>query len=151
VRFKSNKILNEIMRITIHIIFFFTVTLQFTSCRENIIAPDNFATSVNEPILINEINSYTFVINAKNISIDVTNDTNFNSFASKISITIIDYSSGSVEVRVIDKQLNDRFSYFGNDDEFFFNELLRGYIPEAIGIKAVDFSGKLRIQLNKSF
>lgn len=138
-------------RIFINIYLFAAVILLFISCREDIIAPDNFATNVNEPILLNESNSYSFVINAQNISIDVVNNTNFNTNTSRISITIVDYSSGYVSVRVIDKQSNSRFSYFGNDDEDFFTESLNGYVPAYVGIKAVDFSGKLKIELNRTF
>ena len=138
-------------RIIIYIYFFVTVIVLFISCREDIIEPNNFATNVNEPILINESNSYSFVINAQNISIDVVNNTNFNANTSRVSITIVDYSSGYVSVRIIDKQTNNRFTYFGNDEEDFFSESLNGYVPASVGIKTVDFSGKLKIELNRTF
>ena len=138
-------------RIFIYIFIFVTVILLYMSCREDIIAPDNFATNINEPILLNESNAYSFVINAQNISIDVVNTTNFSSNTSRISITIVDYSSGYVRVKIIDKQTNNRFSYFGNDDEDFFTESLNGYVPGSVGITAVDFSGKLQIELNRTF
>ena len=148
---KNNKKLTKVIRIFIYIYFVVTVLLLFLSCREDIIAPDNFATNVNEPILLNESNSYSFVINAQNISIDVVNNTNFSASTSRISITIIDYSSGYVRIKIIDKQTINRFSYFGNDDENFFTESLTGYVPASVGIKAVDFSGKLKIELNRTF
>jgi hypothetical protein len=138
-------------QIFIYIYFFVTVILLFISCREDIIAPDNFATNVNEPILVNESNTYSFVINAQNISIDVVNNTNFNAHKSRVSITIVDYASGSVRIRIIDEQSNSRFSYYGNDEEDLFTEPLNGYVPASIGIRAVDFSGKLKIELNKTF
>jgi hypothetical protein len=138
-------------QIFIYIYFVVTVLLLFISCREEIIAPNNFATNVNEPILLNASNSYSFVINAQNISIDVVNNTNFSASTSRISITIIDYSSGYVRIKIIDKQTINRFSYFGNDDENFFTESLTGYVPASVGIKAVDFSGKLKIEINRTF
>jgi len=125
--------------------------LLFVSCRENIIAPDNFASNINEPILISEPNSYTFFINAENITIDVVNNALFSSTMSRITISIVNYSSGSVNVRVIDPQSISRFNYFGNDDESLFTESLNGYIPEAVGIKTFNFSGKLKVQLTKTF
>ena len=138
-------------QIFIYIYFFVTVILLFISCREDIIEPDNLATNINEPILVNESNTYSFVINARNISIDVVNNTHFSANTSRISITIVDYSSGYVSVRIIDEQTNSRFSYFGNDDEDFFTESLNGYVPASVGIKTVDFSGKLKIELKKTF
>jgi len=140
-----------VKRIFIYIYFVVTVLLLFLSCREDILAPDNLTTNVNEPILQNESNSYSFVINAQNISIDVVNNTYFSANTSRISITIVDYSSGYVRVKIIDKQTNNRFSYFGNDDEDFFTESLIGYVPASVGIKAVDFSGKLKIEINRTF
>jgi hypothetical protein len=135
-----------IARCSVVVILLFTV-----SCREDILPPENLATNVNEPIQINEPNSYAFVINAQNISINVVNRTQINSTTSRISITIVDYSTGYVAVRVMDKQLNNRFNYFGNDDESFYTQSLNGYIPRTVGIKAVDFSGKLKIELRKTF
>jgi hypothetical protein len=138
-------------RIFIYIYFFAAFVLLSISCREDIIPPDTYATNINEPILINESNSFSFVLNAQNISIDVVNNTRFSANTSRVSITIVDYSSGYVSVRVIDRQTNNRFSYFGNDDENFFTESLNGYVPASVGIKAVDFSGKLKIELHRTF
>ena len=138
-------------RIFIYIYFFVAVVLLSISCREDIIPPDNFATNVNEPILINESNSYSFVLNAQNISIDVVNNTNFNANTSRVSITIVDYTSGSVRIRIIDEQSNSRFSYYGNDEEDLFTEPLNGYVPASVGIRTVDFSGKLKIELHRTF
>ena len=138
-------------QIFIYIYFFAAFVLLSISCREDIIPPDTYATNVNEPILINESNSFSFVLNAQNISIDVVNNTRFSANTSRVSITIVDYSSGYVSVRIIDRQTNNRFSYFGNDDENFFTESLTGYVPASVGIKAVDFSGKLKIELHRTF
>jgi len=135
----------------IYIYFIVNVILLFLSCREDIIAPDNFATNVNEPILVNESNTYSFVINAQNISIDVVNNIKLNAHKSRVSITIVDYISGSVRIRIIDEQSNSRFSYYGNDEEDLFTEPLNGFVPASVGIRAVDFSGKLKIELNKTF
>ncbi len=125
--------------------------LLFVSCRENIITPDNFANNINEPILISEPNSYTFFINAENITIDVVNNTSFSSTTSRITISIVNYSSGSVSVRVIDRQSISRFNYFGNDEESLFTEALSGYIPQSVGIRTFNFSGKLKVRLTKTF
>jgi hypothetical protein len=124
--------------------------LLFVSCRENIIAPDNFAGNINEPILISEPNSYTFFINAENITIDVVNNSLFSSTTSRITISIVNYSSGSVSVQVIDPQSISRFNYFGNDDESSYTEALNGFVPQSVGIKTVGFSGKLKVQLTKA-
>ena len=100
---------------------------------------------------IKQPNSYTFFINAENITIDVVNNALFSSTMSRITISIVNYSSGSVNVRVIDPQSISRFNYFGSDDENLFTETLNGYVPQSVGIKTINFSGKLKIQLTKTF
>jgi len=121
------------------------------ACREDIIEPDTFVGTVNEPVQINEPNSYTFAIHAQNISVNVTNNTFISSFTSRISISIADYTSGYVSINVTDIDNNSRFTYLGNGDESFFTEALTGYIPAYVGIRAVDFSGKLKIEVTKTF
>lgn len=125
--------------------------LLIIACREDIIEPDTFVGAINEPVQINERNSYKFAIHAQNISVNVTNNTVLSSLSSRISISIADYSSGYVSIRVIDPEDNSRFIYFGNEDESFFTESLGGYIPASVGIRAVDFSGKLKIEIIKTF
>ena len=134
-------------RISILIIFI----LLTVTCRENIIEPDTFVGTINEPVQINQRNSYTFIIHAQNISVNVTNNTFLASFTSRISISIADYTSGYVNIRVIDREDNSRFTYFGNEDENFFTESLIGFVPSRIALRAVDFSGKLKIEVTKTF
>jgi hypothetical protein len=121
------------------------------SCRENIVSPDEFATNINEPVQINEQNSYTFLLNAEELSIDVMNDAMFSSFTSRISISILDHTSGYIRVTIADRESVSRFNYYGNEEESLFTEALNGYIPGKIGIKAVNFTGKLKIQLSRTF
>jgi hypothetical protein len=140
-------------KIIIHI-YPFIIAILFIitpSCREDVITPDNLVTNVNEPIQISEQNSYTFVMNADNISMNVINNTSFSSHISRISISISDYSSGYIRINVLDIQSNDRFSYFGDDDEVYFTEELFGYVPRSIKINTVNFSGKFKIQLTRTF
>ena len=125
--------------------------LLTTACREDIIEPDTFVGVINEPVQINEPNSYTFIIHAQNISVNVTNNTYISSFTSRISISIADHSSGHVRVSITDRDNNSRFSYFGNEEEGLFSEALSGYIPAHVWIRATDFSGKLKIEVTKTF
>ncbi len=140
-----------IRKINYFFLFITILFLLFVSCRENIITPDNFAGNINEPILISDPNSYTFFINAENITIDVVNNALFSSTMSRITISIVNYSSGSVNVRVIDPQSVSRFNYFGSDDESLFTEELNGFVPQSVGIKTIGFSGKLKVELTKTF
>ena len=124
--------------------------LLIAACREDIVEPDAFVGTINEPVQINEPNSYTFIIHAQNMSVNVINRTYIASFTSRISISIADHSSGYVSISVIDVDENSRFSYFGNDEESLFSEALIGYIPARIRIRASDFSGKLKVEVRKT-
>ena len=125
--------------------------LMSVSCREEIIIPDNFSGNVNEPLEANNFNSYTFLIDAKEVNVDYSKRPDFTSFTTRIIITINDYSSGSIRIRIKDNQSNDRFSYSGSKDEELYTELLEGFIPDLVEIKTTDFSGKLKIQLNAAY
>ncbi len=125
--------------------------IQIYSCRENIIEPENRKGTVNQPVLLSEVNSYIFFINAKNISVNISNPARFTANTSKLVVKIIDYNSGYVTVRILDKQNEERFSYFGNNDELFFSNPFTGWVPGSVSIRMVDFSGYLRVELKRTF
>ena len=138
--------------ISIKVIFIlFTAAILLNSCREGTVQPEEFATNPNEPVQINEQNRYTFLLNAVNLSIDVTNNARFSSFTSRISISIIDHSSGYINISVSDKESVSQFTYIGDKEENLFTRELVGYIPGQIRINASNFTGKLRIQLSRTY
>lgn len=134
-------------------ILFFILFIAFLliSCREEINSPDKFARNVNEPLEANNFNSYTFLIDADKISIDYDKKPDFTSFNTRILITISDYSSGTIRINVKDSQSENRFSYFGNNNEDFYTELLNGFIPYSIELATTNFTGKLKIQLSRAY
>ena len=98
----------------IFLIFVSNIIFLSVSCRENIVLPDEFAGNVNEPLELNNFNSYTFLIDAKKISVKYKKQADFSSFYTQISISITDYSSGTFRFKIKDNQSVNRFSYFGN-------------------------------------
>ncbi|MCG6914349.1 hypothetical protein LJE86_10575 [bacterium BMS3Abin03] len=135
----------------IFLIFVISIIFLSVSCREDIVLPDEFAGNVNEPLELNNFNSYTFLIDAKKISVKYKKQADFSSFYTQISISITDYSSGTVRFKIKDNQSVNRFSYFGNTNEYNYKESLSGFVPYLIEIEADDFSGKLKIQLNTAY
>lgn len=133
------------------LVFILFLLILFISCREDIIHPDEFAGNVNEPVQINSRNSYTFIINAKNLSISNSALASFNTSLARISVTLIDYESGYVNITV--KDLNDieRFRYFVEDDVSLFTEVIDGHLPNTIDIRMQEFSGKLKVQLSRAY
>ncbi|MBT8387286.1 MAG: hypothetical protein KJO12_07720, partial [Ignavibacteria bacterium] len=54
------------------LIFTLFLLIMVVSCREDILHPDDFAGSINEPVQLISRNSYTFIINAKDLSMTIS-------------------------------------------------------------------------------
>ena len=131
--------------------FLFFILIIVASCREDILNPDDFAGSINEPVQINSRNSYTFIINAKDLSRSITALASFNTTFTRVSVTLVDYKSGYANVTVKDLDEIERFRYFANEDVNLFTEVINGYLPNSINIRMQDLSGKLKVQLSRAF
>jgi hypothetical protein len=133
------------------LVIIFSLLILLVSCREDIIHPDEIVGNVNEPVQLNSRNSYTLIINASNLSINISALASFNTTLARISVTLVDYESGYVNVIV--KDLNDieRFRYFVNDDVNLYTEVIDGYLPNSIDIRLEDLSGKLKVQLSRAY
>ncbi|MEO8398470.1 MAG: hypothetical protein ABI550_01505 [Ignavibacteriaceae bacterium] len=126
---------------------FLIFALVLLSCREEVVAPDNPAGNINEPVQYSTRNSYTFLINADKISEKVSNFPNLNSTAIRLFITIQDISSGSVLVSLSNKDNQVWYAdTYGADIDNHRIELL-GNSPEIISIRMINFTGKLKVQL----
>lgn len=126
------------------------ILIMSTSCREGIIEPQEFATNINEPVQSKVWNSYTFLLNAQDLSVEVFNYPQISSFTTRISITILDHSSGYIRINVFDVNSDSQFEYFGNENENLFSEALNGFIPRRIGFKTYNFTGKVKVQLSRT-
>jgi hypothetical protein len=131
------------------VFFILCILIFFSSCREGVVEPGNFVGNINDPVQINDRNSYTFIINARAFSMNLSVPTSFNTSTSRISVTIAGYESGSVNVSIKDEQQTERFKYFINEDVTLYTYLLNGYVPETINISTEDFTGKLKILINR--
>lgn len=131
---------------------FITILLfLFVSCREDIVYPDKFVGNINEPVQTNLRNSYTFIINARDLSTNVAAFPTFSGTLARVSVTLIDYKSGYVSVSVKDFNQVERFRYFANNDINLYTEVLAGYMPNIIEIKMQALSGKLKVQLSRAY
>jgi hypothetical protein len=121
------------------------------SCREGIIEPDNFAGNINEPIQINKLNTFTFLLNASSFNMELSVPASFNSNTARISITLIDYTKGYINISVKDFEDRERYRHFVAEDVELYTDLLDGYILKRIEIRAQNFSGKIKLQLTRVF
>ncbi|HLG32244.1 MAG TPA: hypothetical protein VI362_04335 [Ignavibacteriaceae bacterium] len=129
----------------------FLLILLIFSCREEIVEPGNFAGNINEPIQINDQNSFTFLINARQFSMNLTVPATFNSSTSRISITLNDHESGTVFISIRDSANRERYTHSLAEDVSFYTDVMDGFVPDIIKIRTESFSGKLRIQLTDVF
>lgn len=120
----------------------------FYSCREDIITPNNSAGEVNEPIRLTSNTSYTFILNANNISTTVQDYPGLNSQHSILLLTLSDYQQGNASLTVYEysKQLVYQTTITNNIDQLSIN--LDFVSPDIINIKFDNFTGKLKLELN---
>ena len=127
------------------------MTLLITlSCREEVIEPDNFVEKVNEPVQINERNAYTFLLNARDFSMNLSVPAYFSTIRTRFNVTLIDYESGYLSISVEDYDERERFRYFVAEDVSYHSDLLDGYVLKTINIITERFSGKIRIEFRKT-
>ena len=137
----------NIKNINKNILLFLLLLAIVAGCREEIISPDNPVSNVNEPVETRTNNSYTFIINADNISFNRIDHLDLSSMNTRVYFNLADYSSGSVEISLFNQ--NNSIVYkekiSGNLTGSYFE--LKGQQPVTIIITCADFSGKLKIQL----
>jgi len=120
------------------------------SCREDIINPDTFVETINEPLQITEVNSYTYILNANEFTSTSVFNTTFNGSSSRVNITLLDYSQGYANMIIKDVDQRERYRYQMAENIPLYSDLTNGYIPKTIEINTYDFTGKLKIRLTKS-
>ncbi len=127
--------------------FIFLSLILFASCREDIVPPNNPAGNVNEPVQYYSNSSYTFIINADKISRSVKDFLTLHSTSVRLYTSILDISSGSVQIFLLDSHNHAWYSNtFDSETQNKFVDL-SGYDPSLIQIKMNNFTGKLKIQL----
>lgn len=126
------------------LIFLFSI-----SCREEIIEPDNLVGNINEPVQIRDRNAYTFLLDAQNLTMNLSVTLYFSSARTRFNVTLVDYESGHTNISVQDISDIERFRYYIAEEVSYHTELLDGYVPTTININTENFSGKIKIEFRK--
>lgn len=129
------------------LIVFILVAFIFNSCREEVISPKNNSGNVNEPFKSSYRNSYTFILNAENLSQMVVDYPSISYLNSRIFVSVLDYTSGSVEVVILTKSREVLYRNKLVEDNNGSYGIVEGIKPEIIEIHLNDFTGKLKFQL----
>lgn len=120
--------------------------LQF-ACREEIISPKNNSGNINEPFKSSHTNSYTFIINAERISQKIIDYPRISYFNTRIFISFLDFSAGSVEISVLSNSNEVLFKRVFVETNDGLYSLLQGVKPHVVEINFINFTGKLKFQL----
>ncbi len=124
--------------------------ISFLSCREGVVEPNALVENVNDPVQINERNSYTFLLNADAFSMNVNVFPFIYSSRSRLNVTLIDYQNGYAEVKIKDYENRERYSYRAAKEISFHSDVIDGYVPKTVNIRTENFSGKIKIELRKT-
>ena len=129
--------------------FFISILAAFNlnSCRDEIISPENNFGNVNEPYKSNYWNSYTFILNSENLSQNVIDYPRISYINSRIFISVLNRTSGSVEVVILTKSSEVLYQKKLEEDTTGSYGILEGIKPEIIEIRLNQFTGKLKFQL----
>ncbi len=117
------------------------------SCREDIVAPGNAAGNVNQPVRLTSGSSYTFLINAENISTTFKDFSGISSTHSKLILSLDDYSHGQAAFYIFDYSKQLLYNKLMKDNIGTISASLEGRTPDIISVSFSNFTGKLKIQV----
>jgi hypothetical protein len=125
------------------------LAFSLVSCREEIIAPGNPAGNINQPVKEVFPNSYTFLINAGDISFTVLDNLNFENGRTQIYLSVTDHSSGSAVISLMNK--SQRIIFTKTTDSELSGEYIKidSEAPGAVRIRFLDFSGKFKLTISR--
>ena len=134
-------------RLLIPVTFLLLFILLLSSCREDVIAPGNPAGNINEPVRIKEKFSYSFYINAYNISTSVSDVSGISSTHSTVSVSLDDYTQGTASFNIYDNSNNLVYRKVFAENGIQISESLEGSTPDLVWINFNHFTGKLQIKV----
>ncbi len=123
------------------------ILVLIPSCREDIVAPGNAAGSVNQPVRLKSGKSYTFLINAENISTSFRDFSGISSTHSHLILSLDDYSQGQANILILDYSNQLLYNKLMQANLQSTSISLAGRTPDIISISFSNFTGKLKIQV----
>ncbi len=127
------------------------ISIVTPSCRDDIYDPNGSESNVNEPLVTNNPDSFSFILNAKNITYYVVNKTRLSDPYTSLSINVDKYKSGYASISISDTVLNASFYVTMDSSNTNVATKLTNYIPERVAIQFHNFTGKLNILLTSAY
>lgn len=131
------------------VLFLFLVFVLFAAgCREEVIPPNDPVTNENEIVQRRTSSSYTFIINAKNISFDVTDAPGLNSLNTRLTVYVQNYKTGEADISLFSAgETLHSITLTGNTSGK--SKDIIGVNPYSVKIKCANFTGQLKVQLTR--
>ena len=138
------------MRFVYSLLLSSIILFILSSCREEIIEPGNIAGNLNTPVIENNNNYYSMVINASDLSTSYLSFTNFSFISNRTLLNISDLSNGSVRINIKDK--NGTSIFFSSNQTEVENDSrkISGSVPESVEFAFSNFTGKLKFSISYS-
>jgi hypothetical protein len=127
------------------------ILLSLSSCREDIINPQNTGGNVNEPVLESTNSSYLFALNGENISYTVVIPTNISSVNNNLYFTLYGYNSGGVFISLYNSSGEDIFDYSLNNNEDGYFVTIFSQDIDKIKFSFTNFTGKFKFEIAPSY
>ncbi len=127
------------------------VSLSFIpSCREEIIAPDNLAGSKNQPIIIKDLKTYTYIINSENLTLRSHFELAYESSRVLVKLEITDYLSGIVRLNLHDIEGRNIHFETASGNKNSSSDIANQAIVKEGELQLLEFTGKLKLELLRS-
>lgn len=127
---------------------FIILMITMYGCREEILDPLYPASNVNEPVQSVTSNTYSFSINAVDISNNVLNPTSLFTSRNKIFISTHDYKRGNVTIIVFSKFGEHLYEANISSEEDGIYTSITGSIPQKIQFIFTNFTGRLKFEIS---
>lgn len=119
----------------------------FTSCREDVITPNNPVGQKNTPVKSNSSKLYTLVIDANNYTVKIKDEVAFQSSAFMVNARTSSHEGGSVRINLISEDGNTIISEIFSRDKEFQDVIGFNNLPKYVEVEFFEFTGVFNIEI----
>jgi hypothetical protein len=127
--------------------FIVIIFLSLSSCREDIINPENTGGDINEPVELSTSSGYVYSINGANVSYSAVYSPIIISVDNNINLNLNDYTSGNIYVTLLDPDNVTIFFYNLSNNLKDSTISLPGQEIDKIKFSFNNFTGKFRFEI----
>lgn len=121
------------------------IVFLISSCREDIIPPNNPASNPNQPVRLISNSSYSFILNANNVSTTYKDYPELTGVHTTVHIFLNDYRKGTAIFHIYNNSEQLIFQKAISDTINVYTENIDNEIPSIVQIIFNDFTGNLKI------